>query len=65
MASSYWKGKKKNFSSKKERLNLSKEYGFFKTDDFEVNRKIKSVEFRQLLISDIEENGIFLLCIIL
>ena len=32
---------------------------FFKTDDFEVNRKIKSVEFRQLLISDIEENGIF------
>jgi hypothetical protein len=32
---------------------------YFKTDEFEINSEANSSDFRQLLISEIEENGIF------
>ena len=34
-------------------------YKYFKTDEFEINSKTNSSNFHQLLISEIEEDGIF------
>lgn len=34
-------------------------YQCFKTDEFEINSKTNSSEFHQLLISEIEEEGVF------